>query len=109
MATKRKTFCRICQALCGLELEIDGDRVVSAHGDFDHPMSRGYTCEKGRQIGAHLANPQRLRASLARGADGTLAPVASEAALAAAGTACGRSSSGTGRARSRPTPAPPRT
>lgn len=85
MTSTRKTFCRICQALCGLELKIEDGRVLAARGDFDHPMSRGYTCEKGRQIGAHLANPQRLRASLARGTDGTLAPMASEAALAGAG------------------------
>jgi anaerobic selenocysteine-containing dehydrogenase len=76
-----KTFCRICQALCGIEVDLEGGRVSGVRGDFDHPMSRGHTCEKGRQIGAQLEDPQRLRACLARRADGSFAEVPSERAL----------------------------
>lgn len=85
MPVTRKTFCRICQALCGLEIEIEDGRVLSARGDFDHPMSHGHTCEKGRQIGAHLENPDRLRACYERRIDGTFAPIPSERALDAIG------------------------
>ncbi|MBK6289994.1 MAG: molybdopterin-dependent oxidoreductase [Gammaproteobacteria bacterium] len=85
MPGTHKTFCRICQALCGIDVEIDAGRVLSVRGDFAHPMSRGYTCEKGRQLGAHLHNPERLRSCLERRTDGTFAPIASEAALDAIG------------------------
>ena len=71
MPGTHKTFCRICQALCGIDVEIDAGRVLSVRGDFAHPMSRGYTCEKGRQLGAHLHNPERLRSCLERRTDGT--------------------------------------
>lgn len=47
--TTRKTFCRICSAYCGLELDVEGDRIVAIRGDRSHPMSKGFTCEKGRQ------------------------------------------------------------
>ncbi len=86
MPRTRKSFCRICQALCGIDVEIDAGRVRSVRGDFAHPMSRGYTCEKGRQLGAHLDDPARLRGCLERRADGTFAPIASGAALEAIAT-----------------------
>ncbi|MBK7170183.1 MAG: hypothetical protein IPH83_13480 [Gammaproteobacteria bacterium] len=85
MSTTRKTFCRICQALCGIEVDLDDGQVRAVRGDFEHPMSRGYTCEKGRQLGAHLHNPQRLRGCLERRADGSFAPIASALALDAIG------------------------
>ena len=43
MPRTRKSFCRICQALCGIDVEIDAGRVRSVRGDFARPMSRGYT------------------------------------------------------------------
>jgi anaerobic selenocysteine-containing dehydrogenase len=45
---KRKSFCRICTALCGLEVELDGDRVFRVNGDRDNPLSEGFSCFKGR-------------------------------------------------------------
>lgn len=54
------TFCRFCVALCGVIVETDGDRVVGVRGDPDHPLSRGYTCPKGRALGAWHHHPRRL-------------------------------------------------
>lgn len=45
-----RCFCRICTALCGILVDVSGDRVVSVRGDRDHPFSRGYTCPKGRSL-----------------------------------------------------------
>ena len=39
--------CTLCEAMCGLKLELDGDRIVSVRGDEDDPFSQGYVCPKG--------------------------------------------------------------
>ena len=43
--------CTLCEAMCGLKLELDGDRIISVRGDEDDPFSRGYICPKGVAIG----------------------------------------------------------
>jgi anaerobic selenocysteine-containing dehydrogenase len=57
---ERRSFCRICQALCGIIVSVDGDRVVSVKGDPDDPVSNGYTCPKGRSLGAFHHDERRL-------------------------------------------------
>ena len=71
--TTQRTFCRICQAYCGLLADVEDGRVVSIRADRDHPVSRGYTCTKGRAIGEILTAPDRLLAPRLRGRDATWA------------------------------------
>ncbi len=63
----KRTFCRLCAASCGLEIDVEDDRIVGVRGDRAHAMSRGYTCVKGRNIAAQWDHPERLRSSLRRG------------------------------------------
>lgn len=57
----RKTFCRICSAYCGIEVDIDEQQhIVAIRGDRDHPMSKGYTCSKGRNWGHQYHDDERL-------------------------------------------------
>jgi anaerobic selenocysteine-containing dehydrogenase len=65
--TEHRTFCRICPALCGLVVHIEGERVVEVRGDRDHPISRGYTCPKGRAAGEFHHHPLRLNHPRLRG------------------------------------------
>jgi anaerobic selenocysteine-containing dehydrogenase len=67
--------CTLCEAMCGLKLELDGDRIVSVRGDEDDPFSQGYVCPKGVAIGDVHHDPDRLRTPLMRAADGSFAPV----------------------------------
>ncbi len=41
-------------------VEVDGGTVVSARGDREHPVSRGYLCPKGRSAGEFHDHPERL-------------------------------------------------
>ena len=34
--------CNLCEAICGLIVEVEGDQVVSIRGDKDDPLSRGH-------------------------------------------------------------------
>lgn len=35
------TFCRICEALCGLNVTVEDNRVVAVHPDHEHVATRG--------------------------------------------------------------------
>ncbi len=45
---------------CGVVATVDDGRVVRVRGDADHPVSRGYTCPKGRALGEFHHHPLRL-------------------------------------------------
>ncbi len=40
--------CPLCEATCRLEIELDGERIVSVRGDRADVFSRGFICPKGR-------------------------------------------------------------
>src|SRR5262245_9974420 len=66
--------------MCGIEVDVEDGRAVAVRGDRDHALSRGFTCEKGRELPAQHSHPDRLRGSLRRGANG-FEPIPSELAL----------------------------
>ena len=55
------TFCRICEALCGLEAEIEGNEVTQLRPDEAHVATGGFACPKGLQQHRMYASPDRLR------------------------------------------------
>src|SRR6266480_133386 len=59
--------CPLCEATCGLELEIgDGDRVLRIRGDDEDVLSRGFVCPKGASLKPLHEDPDRLRTPLVR-------------------------------------------
>src|SRR4051794_41562051 len=58
--------CPLCEAACGLELTVTGDRVVAARGDREHVFSHGFVCPKGAVFGQLADDPDRLRRPLVR-------------------------------------------
>jgi anaerobic selenocysteine-containing dehydrogenase len=58
--------CPLCEATCGVAIEIEGDRVVRVRGDKDDPFSRGFICPKGSTLGDLHHDPDRLRTPLVR-------------------------------------------
>ena len=57
---EQPSFCRICNAMCGILVTLEGQRVVKVRGDAEHPLSEGYTCPKGRALPAFHHDPRRL-------------------------------------------------
>jgi len=57
---EQRSFCRICAAACGIVVRTDGGRVLEVRGDQAHPVSRGYTCAKGRALPAFHHRTDRL-------------------------------------------------
>ncbi len=62
-----RTFCRICEAVCGLEAVTGPDGAVRLLPDRAHPVSQGYACGKGLTFGEVARGPTRLRRPLKRG------------------------------------------
>jgi len=62
--------CPFCEAICGIELELDGRRVVRVRGDADDPFSRGHLCPKAAGLRDLQDDPDRLRRPLRRTARG---------------------------------------
>jgi len=58
--TKKYTYCGICLAACGMEVELENDRIVSIRGDSRHPLTRGFLCEKGAACREMTTDPLRI-------------------------------------------------
>jgi anaerobic selenocysteine-containing dehydrogenase len=58
--------CPLCEATCGLQLEVEGGHVTRIRGDADDPFSKGFICPKGSTLGALHEDPDRLRRPLVR-------------------------------------------
>jgi anaerobic selenocysteine-containing dehydrogenase len=66
MTTTHHRTCTLCEAMCGLTLEVEGGRVVAVRGDVHDPFSRGHICPKGVALGDVHADPDRIRQPLRR-------------------------------------------
>nr|MDT0664258.1 molybdopterin-dependent oxidoreductase [Micromonospora sp. DSM 115978] len=64
------TYCRLCEAGCGLVATVDGGRLVQLRPDHDHRATRGFSCSKGlRGVELH-DDPHRVRLPQRRVDDG---------------------------------------
>ena len=66
MSEKRIGVCNLCEAICGLELTIEGREVLGVRGNGADPLSRGHICPKGVAIADVYADPDRLRRPMRR-------------------------------------------
>ncbi len=85
MADDHLSYCRICAAACGIVVTVEGERVVRVAGDAGHPVSRGYTCSKGRGLPAWHHGADRLDRPRCRGDDASWADVLDDLARALRG------------------------
>ncbi len=53
--------CHLCEAICGLVIETDGNDILSIKGDKNDPLSRGHICPKAVALRDIHEDPDRLR------------------------------------------------
>jgi anaerobic selenocysteine-containing dehydrogenase len=58
--------CHLCEAICGLLIETQGDQIISIKGDPDDPLSRGHICPKAVALQDIHSDPDRLRSPVKR-------------------------------------------
>lgn len=61
--------CSLCEACCGLEIEVDGARVIAIRGDEADPLSQGHICPKALALQDLYEDTDRLRTPLKRSGD----------------------------------------
>jgi len=58
--------CHLCEAMCGLVIQTEGDKVMDVRGDKDDPLSRGHVCPKAVALQDIHEDPDRLRKPMKR-------------------------------------------
>ncbi|NND68971.1 MAG: molybdopterin-dependent oxidoreductase [Halioglobus sp.] len=53
--------CHLCEAICGLVIDTEGEEIVAIRGDKDDPLSRGHICPKAVALKDLHEDPDRLR------------------------------------------------
>ena len=70
MTEWKKTGCVLCAQNCGLEVQVENNRIVKVRGDKENPRSKGYLCRKGVNVQWHQHHGDRLTHPLKRTEDG---------------------------------------
>jgi anaerobic selenocysteine-containing dehydrogenase len=72
--------CPLCEAMCGLEIQVADGQVASIRGNREDTWSRGHICPKGASLGAVHHDPDRIRRPMIK-VDGEWQEVSWEAAF----------------------------
>src|SRR3954469_24003195 len=83
MAVTVNRVCTLCEAHCGILVEVADGRVERITGDPDDVMSHGYICPKAAALADIHADPDRLRAPVKRVGD-RFVPIGWDEAIALA-------------------------
>lgn len=66
--------CNLCEAICGLEIKVEGEKIISIRGDDADPFSRGHICPKAVALKDIHEDPDRLRQPIKK-VDGQWQPI----------------------------------
>ena len=58
--------CNLCEAMCGIAIEVEDQQILSIKGDKDDPFSKGHICPKALALKDFHEDPDRLRAPMMR-------------------------------------------
>ncbi len=61
--------CTLCEAMCGIRIDVEGGRITSIRGDDEDPFSRGHVCPKAVALRDLHEDPDRLRHPMRRSGD----------------------------------------
>lgn len=56
----KKTTCVMCAVGCGIEVQVENNRIIKVRPDKDSPVSEGYICRKGMNVAFHQQNTDRV-------------------------------------------------
>ncbi len=58
--------CNLCEAICGLTFQVQGQRIISIKGNEADPLSKGHICPKAVALKDLHEDPDRIRQPLKR-------------------------------------------
>lgn len=85
MAEERLHTCMLCEAVCGLTVEVDGNEVISIRGDEADPFSAGHLCPKAVALRDLHRDPDRITTPLRRVGPDRFEPISWDDAMDEAG------------------------
>lgn len=62
--------CNLCEAMCGIAIDMDGGTILSIKGDKNDPFSQGHICPKATALQDIYRDPDRLKHPMRRTANG---------------------------------------
>ena len=62
--------CNICEAMCGIQIEHQGNQILSIKPDKEDPFSCGHICPKAVALQDYYQDPDRLKKPLRKTASG---------------------------------------
>ncbi|WP_296281837.1 molybdopterin-dependent oxidoreductase [uncultured Acinetobacter sp.] len=74
-------ICPLCEAACGLEFQVEGNKVTSVKGNDQDVLSKGFICPKGASILKLEDDPDRLRHPVRRNQQGEFEKISWEEAF----------------------------
>ncbi len=77
---KKFTYCRICEGSCGFIAEVENGTITKYYPDTEHPISKGYSCIKGRSMIEVQNDPKRIKIPLKK-VDGRFERISWEQAI----------------------------
>ena len=78
---EKTTFCRVCEPACGLIATIEDGRLARLRPDREHPITRGFACNKGL-LGVRIHHdPDRVDVPLRRTRPGHFEPASWDEAI----------------------------
>jgi len=72
--------CTLCEAMCGVKIKFQGEKILAIEGDAEDPHSGGHICPKGYSLQDLHNDPDRLKTPLQK-VDGQWLPIDWESAL----------------------------
>ena len=75
-------ICPLCEAACGLEFQIEGNKITAVKGNDQDVLSKGFICPKGASILKLENDPDRLRHPVYRNQHGEFEKISWEKAFA---------------------------
>ncbi|TJX13417.1 dehydrogenase [Tissierella creatinini] len=55
-----KGVCSLCGCNCGIELEIEANKILEVRGDRNHPITKGFICPKGKALPSIVHSKDRF-------------------------------------------------
>lgn len=78
---QHKTACILCSRNCGLEVTTQEGQLIKIKGDPQHPMTKGYICQKAARLEHYQNHEDRLTSPLKKMPDGSFKKISWDQAL----------------------------
>jgi anaerobic selenocysteine-containing dehydrogenase len=62
--------CHLCEAMCGVAIDVEAGRITRIRGDEEDPLSQGHICPKAIALQDLHEDPDRLKRPIRKTADG---------------------------------------